>query len=272
MPTTTTNYNLLKPLVNDPTDEDLWGDELNDDMDDIDTLMRQGITNTTEASQTTGFTATATIRVRKLYPCDATGGAFSVTLPAASASGNGATVFIKKTDSSSNAITIARTGADTLDNDTSLSLTAEDDCYGLVSDGTSKWSSICKPASAIPDASTTVKGILELATAAETLAGVDTTRALTADGFAGNKSLAANGYYKFPSGLILQWGSDSITTNPRTITFTTPFASACYVVLPVSKNTGSSQSIQAISAITTTNFTLTQGNTGAGVYWAAIGV
>lgn len=155
MPSLTTNYSLQLPLVNDPTDEDLWGGELNDDMTSIDTLMRSGITIATQASQTAGFTAAATISIKRLYPCDATGGAFSGTLPAASASANGATVFIKKTDASANAITIARTGADTLDGATSLSLPSQNDCYGLVSDGVSKWSSICKPA-VVPTPSVTV--------------------------------------------------------------------------------------------------------------------
>lgn len=40
MPTYTTNYNLAKPLVNNATDQDLWGGELNDDMDIIDTTMK----------------------------------------------------------------------------------------------------------------------------------------------------------------------------------------------------------------------------------------
>lgn len=40
MPTNTTNYNLAKPLVNDPTDQDLWGGELNGNMDIIDTTMK----------------------------------------------------------------------------------------------------------------------------------------------------------------------------------------------------------------------------------------
>lgn len=40
MPTFTTNYNLAKPLVNDATDQDLWGGELNDDMDIIDSTMK----------------------------------------------------------------------------------------------------------------------------------------------------------------------------------------------------------------------------------------
>lgn len=39
MPTYTANYNLIKPNVNDPVDEDLWGGYLNDDLDDIDTEL-----------------------------------------------------------------------------------------------------------------------------------------------------------------------------------------------------------------------------------------
>lgn len=39
MPTYTTNYNIPKPLVNDPQDEDLWGDYLNDGMDIIDSTL-----------------------------------------------------------------------------------------------------------------------------------------------------------------------------------------------------------------------------------------
>lgn len=40
MPTYTTNYNLAKPLVNSAVDQDLWGNELNSDMDIIDTTMK----------------------------------------------------------------------------------------------------------------------------------------------------------------------------------------------------------------------------------------
>lgn len=39
MATFTTYYNLAKPAVNSPTDEDLWGDELNDNMDIIDQTL-----------------------------------------------------------------------------------------------------------------------------------------------------------------------------------------------------------------------------------------
>jgi len=40
MSTLTPNYNLIKPGVNDPTDQDLWGGYLNTDMDIIDTTMK----------------------------------------------------------------------------------------------------------------------------------------------------------------------------------------------------------------------------------------
>lgn len=230
MPTSTSNYSLLKPLVNNATDQDLWGGYLNDDMDSIDTLLRAGITIASQASQTSGFTADASISVKKLYPCDATGGAFSATIPAATTAGNGATVFIKKTDATANAITLARTGADTLDGATSLSLPAINDCYGLVSDGVSAWRSICRPSAVVPDASDTVKGIVELATAAETLGGSDAVRAITAAGFAGNKSLGGNGYYKLPGGLMVQWGNHTNAAPTDSVTFPTTFTAAVYSI------------------------------------------
>lgn len=140
MPTSTSNYSFQKPLVDDPTDEDLWGGYLNDDLDDLDTLMRQGICNTLSASQTTGFTAVATISVRNFYRCDATGGAFAATLPTAASAGNGATVAFKKTDASANAITVTRAGADTIDGATTKAISIQYDLVILVSDGVSAWS------------------------------------------------------------------------------------------------------------------------------------
>lgn len=49
MPTYTTNYHLNRPLVNDPTDEDLWGGYLNDNMDTIDTQLKTASDNATNA-------------------------------------------------------------------------------------------------------------------------------------------------------------------------------------------------------------------------------
>ncbi len=139
MPNTTSNYSLLKPLVGDPIDEDLWGGELNNDMDSLDTLLRSGITIATAASQTTGFTAAVTISVKNLYPCDATGGAFTATLPTAAAAGNGSTVYFKKMDASANAITVTRSSSDTIDGATTKALSIQYDIIALVSDGVSAW-------------------------------------------------------------------------------------------------------------------------------------
>ena len=43
MPNSTTNFSFNKPLVNDAVDEDLWGGQLNDNWDSIDTLLNQFI-------------------------------------------------------------------------------------------------------------------------------------------------------------------------------------------------------------------------------------
>lgn len=63
------------------------------------------------------------------------------------------------------------------------------------------------------------------ASAATTLTGTDVAQFLTAGGFAGNKSLGANGYYKFPGGLILQWFSSATNAVAGTgTTHTLPLA------------------------------------------------
>lgn len=40
MATNTTNYNLIKPAVNDPADQDLWGGYLNTNLDTLDTTIK----------------------------------------------------------------------------------------------------------------------------------------------------------------------------------------------------------------------------------------
>lgn len=53
---------------------------------------------------------------------------------------------------------------------------------------------------------------------------------------AATRSLASNGYQKFPSGLILQWGgggSDTGTPGVAERTFNIPFPNACFRVIPV---------------------------------------
>lgn len=63
----------------------------------------------------------------------------------------------------------------------------------------------------VPDASTTTKGKVQLATAAEAQALSDALKALTPSTLnqslkGSNQSLSTNGYQKLPGGLIVQWG------------------------------------------------------------------
>jgi hypothetical protein len=71
-----------------------------------------------------------------LILADATGGAFSVTLPVA-ARAPGMVVSIKRTNGAANAVTIARTASDTIDGAASISLSAQYASRTLVSDGES---------------------------------------------------------------------------------------------------------------------------------------
>lgn len=66
---------------------------------------------------------------------NATGGAFTITLPTA-VGNTGFMVTLRKSDSSSNAVTIDGDGAETIDGATTLALTAQYDVVGLISDGT----------------------------------------------------------------------------------------------------------------------------------------
>jgi hypothetical protein len=117
------------------------------------------------------------------------------------------------------------------------------------------------------------------ATPAETLAGTSASKALTPAGLAGNKSLASDGYYKFPGGFMIQWGDTaSIPADSagNSVTFPTPFATACVHVSPTP--TGSIGTVDAgsyygftVTARSTTGFTFTS-DSPTGVYtWVAFG-
>ena len=70
--------------------------------------------------------------------CDASGAAFTVTLPAA-ASNIGRRYYIKKIDSSANAVPIDANGAETIDGATTLVISLQYDCACIVCDGTEWW-------------------------------------------------------------------------------------------------------------------------------------
>lgn len=96
--------------------------------------------------------------------------------------------------------------------------------------GTTALTFVQKDAVDVPDASTTVKGIVELATDGEAQALSSALLALTPSTLntalkGANQSLSTNGYQKLPGGLILQWavvgsiGSNSNSSFPFPISF-----------------------------------------------------
>lgn len=91
------------------------------------TQATQTITPTT--TQTGSYTASN----RDCVLCDASGGAFTVTLPSAATD---VYVTTKKIDSSTNAVTVATPNTETIDGTSSLSLSSQYDSSTIVSDGT----------------------------------------------------------------------------------------------------------------------------------------
>jgi hypothetical protein len=75
------------------------------------------------------LSATHTVSIGAVFHCDATSGAFTVTLPSAGAlvsSDNEARILVFiKTDSSANAVTISRAGSDTINAATTQALNAQ---------------------------------------------------------------------------------------------------------------------------------------------------
>jgi hypothetical protein len=84
-------------------------------------------------SKTGAYTATASDHV---ILCDASGGAFTITLPAASGV-TGLILHVKKTDSSGSAVTIDGNSAETIDGDLTIDLSLQYESVTIVSDGTS---------------------------------------------------------------------------------------------------------------------------------------
>lgn len=141
MPTFTTNYGLSKPLVNNATDQDLWGGELNGDMDELDGLLQTAI-NWTPAIEALTFSVPAPTAASSstggaalVYYCDSTTGAIVASLPAASTC-TGMKVAFKKTDVSANVTTITPNGTEKIDGAASYILSLQYQYVIVASDGT----------------------------------------------------------------------------------------------------------------------------------------
>jgi hypothetical protein len=83
-------------------------------------------------------TTTHTAALHQLILANATGGAFTVTLPAA-AGANKYKYRIKKVDSSINAVTVAGNGAETIDGSNTQIISSQYDAIHVYCDGTEWW-------------------------------------------------------------------------------------------------------------------------------------
>ena len=103
----------------------IWGDFANSD------VLINGNLQSKVVSKVNTYTAAA----ENVILCDASGGAFSVNLPAAASSTNRRYV-IKKIDASANAVTVDGDGAATIDGATTQALATQYDKIEVVCDGT----------------------------------------------------------------------------------------------------------------------------------------
>lgn len=224
------------------------------------------------ASKTANYTVLTTDRGKTIY-CDASGGAFTITLPAAATATDGFEVAVIKTDSSTNAVTIDGDGAETINGTTTYALGGQYSAASLRCNG-SNWRL------AVPAASATASGVVELATNTEALAGSDTVRAVTSAGLASSKSLGTNGYMKLPGGLILQWGTHT-GGGAATITYPTAFPTGTLNVVATAyiNSPGANLISCSVGSTSTTQFVITPKVTDASAvsasldyfFWQAIG-
>lgn len=149
---------------------------------------------------------------------------------------------------------------------------------GIAKSATVLWVDV--DAHALVDASETVKGVMEIATAAEAQAftankAIDGAKLAAA--FQGaNQSLASSGYQKLPGGVIMQWGTMPATASGGTasISFPLAFPFGPYAITASPSSTASAtpNSIGIGNATTATTLylhnhsSLTQGG-----FWIAIG-
>lgn len=162
---------------------------------------------------------TLTVDEAGLVLVNASGGARTITLPAANALGGRPIRYqIEKTDSTANTVTVQRAGTDTIEGGTSLVLSGQWASVMLVSDGIGAWVAL--------------RG--RFASAAETDAGTLSNVAVTPASLGiATRNYANPGYARLPGGLIFQWGVTTAGDVPGagalyvTATFPIAFPTAC---------------------------------------------
>lgn len=190
MPIFTTNYDFALPLVNNAVDQDRWGNELNDNFTSLDSLLFTA-TNFVTSAKVADYTVT-TADTNTLFLISALGAARTVTLPAQATVPNGFTIAIKKNDGSANTVTIDPDGAELIDSAANYVLDEQNEGVILTCRGAGGGWWIQAANKNVAPASTTVAGVIEIATDAEVKAGTDTNKAVVPSSLA-----AAVGFTKY---------------------------------------------------------------------------
>lgn len=128
----------------------------------------------------------------------------------------------------------------------------------------------------IPNASVGGQGVAELGTTAEYFAGTDLTRVMSIGSMGRPRSLGSQGYYVFPGGFTVQWGSVSVGSNTSgtdnfSKAFTTPYIAVCsfYTSGGVATNI---QDPCAVRSLSTTQISVVNGDDATRtIYWIAVG-
>jgi hypothetical protein len=134
MATNTTNFNFIKPSVNDAADQDLWGGYLNENWDSADAILKSA-RDMAISTKTGAYTVTADDR-NALIQGDATSASFSISFPTAASVGSGFKISFKKTDSSTNTVTLDFNGSETADGQATYVMDTQYQAVLIVSDGT----------------------------------------------------------------------------------------------------------------------------------------
>ena len=126
----------------------------------------------------------------------------------------------------------------------------------------------------LPDASTEVKGVVQLSSAVNStstaLAATPSAVKAAYDAAMGDAAvwMASNGYVKLRSGVIIQWGVAVASDPGTTVTFPVAFPTACTAVTATYGQTGDKISL-GVHTFTTTTFKLY--GWGYNTYWIAVG-
>lgn len=97
------------------------------------TSLIESVADTALIVRPIAVAGTHTITIGTFFKCDATGGAFAITLPPANIN-ESRILIIKKSDVSANAVTVTRAGSDTIDGATTFALGSQYKFVTLIND------------------------------------------------------------------------------------------------------------------------------------------